>query len=144
MFVVLKKENSKTNVVSIQTTLAEAKAFMLAEALKNGKMGPNTTDEGVFIVETENTVEERKNTLQTIEDKGWIYNDTKKELKNELVAEYSFLEVPENVVKTFVEKNKPTVYIPKLMQGETKPEERVQPKKQDPFNILIDMFVGLI
>jgi hypothetical protein len=99
MFVVIRKElkNNTITPVIVTGTKDAAQSKMLEEVLKKGKLGPNSTDEGLFFVENKelNIIQETKNTL--VITQGYIYGETR-EVKSELTAEYTIMEIPKNII----------------------------------------------
>ncbi|AYV78162.1 MAG: hypothetical protein Edafosvirus6_11 [Edafosvirus sp.] len=107
MYIICKKEGTKCNVIAKEATLEEAKAKMLEVAQKN----PDTfvitdyeqkdidfIENGSYIIQEDNTIKEYKNTTIEKQDAGWLYSNTVKEKKNELVAEYFIIEIPFDMV----------------------------------------------
>lgn len=101
MFIVQKIDNFGKTVISLNLTLANAKTAMTNSALNLGKAKGDKIEEGIFVIFSDMGAVVQKNIVMSVEDKGWIYNGTKEEIKTELIAEYFIIEIAKDVKKRY-------------------------------------------
>lgn len=108
MFLIVRKEKNTYKGLAIVNTLEEANDKMLEVAKRNGNIEDGKfepTEEGIHLIQKENTIEEFKNTIKNI-DVGWLFSKKTKEVKSELIAEYMIIELSSESSSELIELSK--------------------------------------
>lgn len=138
MFVVVKKENSYTNIISIHDNHSDAKSFITNYISAKGIVVNDKSKEGIFVTEDGNTIYEYINTVINITDAGWFINGVKKETKSELVAEYSITKLPECVINKLDQTNKHKQEIDEIIKNNQKEKVDIENKNKNTINDIIE------